>query len=323
MARKHRKPRNEGGHRDRPTRAHPSSLFRQGQPARAHRENTIRKVLGIALSSAGLVLAVGLLYQLLMKKPPQHEPSGEQKAATFVGSETCAGCHQSQAQSWRGSHHRHAMDHATEQSVLGDFSNASVEYFGVRSRFFRSGNKFLVETDDAAGKLATFEIKYTFGLEPLQQYLIEFPDGRLQALSIAWDSRTREAGGQRWFHLYPNEEIRHDNVLHWTKLNQNWNFMCAECHSTGVRKKYDVDADRFATTFAEISIGCEGCHGQGSAHVAWARRADKPNAGSQAVGLHSLLFIPPPWSYDLDVPPASSNQSRNAISCGSVARALG
>ncbi len=116
-----------------------------------------------------------------------------------------------------------------------------------------------------------FDIKYTFGVDPLQQYLVEFPDGRLQALSIAWDSRPKEKGGQRWFHLYPDEHIRHDDVLHWTRLSQNWNFMCAECHSTGVRKNYDAANDRFATTWAEISVGCEACHGQGSRHVAWAR----------------------------------------------------
>jgi predicted CXXCH cytochrome family protein len=209
-------------------------------------------------------------------------------AATFVGSETCAGCHQAQAQLWRGSQHKHAMDHATDKSVLGDFNDASFDYFGVRSRFFRKDGKFLVETDGPDGKLATFEVKYTFGVEPLQQYLIEFPDGRVQALSIAWDSRPKDKGGQRWFHLYPNEEIKHDDVLHWTKLNQNWNFMCAECHSTGVRKNYDASTDRFATGFAEISVGCEACHGQGSRHVAWARgreswwpfgKSDDPNKG--------------------------------------------
>ena len=118
-----------------------------------------------------------------------------------------------------------------------------------------------------------FEVKYTFGVDPLQQYLVEFPDGRLQALSIAWDSRPKDKGGQRWFHLYPDEEIKHDDVLHWTRLNQNWNFMCAECHSTGVRKNYDAATNRFATTFAEINVGCEACHGPGSRHVGWAQRA--------------------------------------------------
>jgi len=159
--------------------------------------------------------------------------------------------------------------------VLGNFADATFDYFGVKSRFFRKGGKFFVETDGSDGKLAIFEIKYTFGVDPLQQYLVEFPDGRLQSLSIAWDSRPKDKGGQRWFHLYPKEEIRHDDVLHWTKLNQNWNFMCSECHSTGVRKNYDAANDRFATTFAEISVGCEACHGQGSRHVGWAQNKNR------------------------------------------------
>jgi len=189
----------------------------------------------------------------------------------FVGSETCASCHRAEADLWRNSQHKQAMDHATDKSVLGDFNDAHFEYYDVRSRFFRRDGKFFVETDDPDGKLATFEIKYTFGIDPLQQYLIEFPGGRIQALSIAWDARPKDQGGQRWFHLYPNENIRHDDPLHWTKLDQNWNFMCAECHSTGLHKNYDATNDRYATAWAEISVGCEACHGQGSDHVAWAR----------------------------------------------------
>jgi len=211
--------------------------------------------------------------------------AAEPQPLAYVGSEVCAGCHQEEARFWRGSHHERAMDHATEKTVLGDFSGATFEHFGVESRFFRRDGKFMVETDGPDGKPAEFEIKYTFGISPLQQYLIEFPDGRLQALPIAWDSRAKQEGGQRWFHLYPDEKVDHNDVLHWTRLNQNWNFMCAECHSTGVKKNYDAQTDAFATTFSEISVGCETCHGQGSAHVAWARAhpnwsaADKGDMG--------------------------------------------
>jgi hypothetical protein len=224
-------------------------------------------------AAAVIVVSAGLAFQFL-NGDTRHDVSGGAPAvaaATFVGSEVCAGCHQAQAQLWRASQHAHAMDHANNRSVLGDFNDASFDYYGVRSRFFRKDGKFFVETDGPDGKPASFEVKYTFGVDPLQQYLIEFPDGRLQALSLAWDSRPKEQDGQRWFHLYPSEDIKHDDVLHWTKLNQNWNFMCAGCHSTGVRKNYDAAKDRFATSFAEISVGCEACHGQGSRHVAWAR----------------------------------------------------
>jgi hypothetical protein len=221
-----------------------------------------------AAIAAVIVVAVGLSYQLLNGSSRTAPGSS---VATFIGSETCAGCHQAEAKLWRPSQHKLAMQHATENSVLGDFADASFDYYGTRSRFFRKDGKFFVETDGPDGKLAVFEVKYTFGVDPLQQYLVEFPDGRIQALSIAWDSRPADKGGQRWFHLYPNEEIKHDDVLHWTKLNQNWNFMCAECHSTGVRKNYDAANDRFATRWAEISVGCEACHGEGSRHVGWVR----------------------------------------------------
>jgi hypothetical protein len=193
-----------------------------------------RKVWIVAALAAVVVIAVAVADQLGLGDQLFNRwftlgvvPS----AATFVGSDACAGCHQAEVERWRSSQHKRAMDHATEKSVRGDFNDAGFDYYGVRSRFFRKDGKFFVETDGPDGTLATFEIKYTFGVDPLQQYLVEFPDGRLQALSIAWDTRPKDAGGQRWFHLYPNEGIKHDDILHWTKLNQNWNFMCAECHS--------------------------------------------------------------------------------------------
>jgi Cytochrome c554 and c-prime len=231
-----------------------------------------RKIWMMASVAAVVVVAVGVGFQVLSG---DDRKAFDVSIATFVGSDTCAGCHQSEALLWRGSHHKQAMDHATETLVLGDFNNASFDHYGVNSRFFRKDGKFLVDTDGADGKLATFEVKYTFGVDPLQQYLIEFPDGRVQALSIAWDSRPKEQGGQHWFHLYPNEEIKYDDILHWTKLNQNWNYMCAECHSTGLRKNYDAASDRYATTFAEINVGCEACHGAGSRHVGWAQERQR------------------------------------------------
>jgi predicted CXXCH cytochrome family protein len=239
-----------------------------------HERALSRRKLFLAVLGAGALLFVGgASFQLLTYdiREARRAVSADPPRATFVGSETCAGCHRDETRLWRSSQHRHAMDHATDKTVLGDFSGVTFDYHGVRSRFFRKDGKFLVETDGPDGKLAAFEVKYTFGIDPLQQYLIEFPDGRVQALSLAWDTRSKQSGGQRWFHLYPNEEIRHDDVLHWTKLNQNWNFMCAECHSTGVHKNYDANTDRFATTFAEISVGCEACHGEGSRHLEWAR----------------------------------------------------
>jgi tetratricopeptide (TPR) repeat protein len=243
----------------------------QGLPPGGAAGRSSKRRIWIAVSVvAVIVVAIGLGFRFLHGGGSAGNAPGA-SVASFVGSETCAGCHQEQAQLWRPSQHKLAMQHATDKSVLGDFNDAAFDYYGVHSRFFRKDGKFLVETDGPDGMPATFEVKYTFGVDPLQQYLVELPDGRIQALSLAWDSRPKDQGGRRWFHLYPNEEIKHDDVLHWTRLNQNWNFMCAECHSTGVHKNYDAAADRFATSWAEISVGCEACHGQGSKHVDWVR----------------------------------------------------
>ncbi len=164
------------------------------------------------------------------------------------------------------------MQEATEDTVLGDFGDARLTHFGVTSSFYRKDGKFMVRTEGVDGELQDFEVKYTFGVDPLQQYLIEFPGGRLQALGLAWDTRMKAQGGQRWFHLYPDEKIAHDDELHWTRSSQNWNSMCAECHSTNLQKNYDPGAKRFATTWSEIDVSCEACHGPGSDHVVWAEK---------------------------------------------------
>jgi len=188
----------------------------------------------------------------------------------YVGSSTCAGCHTREYEAWTTSHHSKAMQLAEPGRVLGDFDDVRVEFEGQTTRFFRQGDRFMVTTDGPDGELHDFEVKYTFGVEPLQQYLVELPDGRVQALPIAWDSRPKDEGGQRWFHLYPGERIDQTDELHWTGRQQNWNFMCADCHSTGVRKGYDATRDRFRTTWAEMNVACEACHGPGSRHVEWA-----------------------------------------------------
>jgi tetratricopeptide (TPR) repeat protein len=162
------------------------------------------------------------------------------------------------------------MQEASEGAVLGDFAGARFEYAGITSTFFRREGRFFVNTDGPNGKLQDYEIKYTFGLDPLQQYLIELPGGRLQALSLAWDTHPKAAGGQRWFHLYPRERIRHDDELHWTKPAQNWNYMCAECHATGLERNFDPSTRAYATRWERLDVGCEACHGPGSRHIEWA-----------------------------------------------------
>jgi predicted CXXCH cytochrome family protein len=265
----------------------------------------------IVTTIAILVLAAGALWFLAGERPASdHEKpgEGEERAdpmaspATYVGREVCAECHQREHDLWTDSHHDLAMQVANETTVLGNFNNATITHFGVTSTFYSRGGKFFVRTDGPHGTLEEYEVLYTFGVAPLQQYLVELPGGRYQALSLAWDSRPKGRGGQRWFHLYPLEKIAHDDALHWTGRNQNWNFMCADCHSTNLQKKYDLKQDEYLTSWSEIDVSCEACHGPGSRHSQWAKERDS-RIETEQPGSNGLLVQlrerePPIWAPD-------------------------
>lgn len=176
----------------------------------------------------------------------------------FVGGETCQNCHTSESYAWLGSHHNDAMKEADSASVRGNFNNVEFIHNGEQFRFYKEGNNYFVEADGAQ-----FPVLYTFGWEPLQQYLIDFGKGKLQALNIAWDTEKEE-----WFALNPNEDLKHGDWLHWTGGAMNWNNMCADCHSTNLKQNYFAQADSFHTTWTDINVSCESCHGPGASHVA-------------------------------------------------------
>lgn len=236
---------------------------------------------GLLVCASTIVMYVSILgcnpapEPAMLSSVPSSPKVAETLHTDFVGRNRCMECHELQHELWLDSHHDLAMQVVTQDSVLGEFTGSTFTKDGVTSRFFKEGDKFLVETDNAEGELETFEVAYTFGVDPLQQYLIEFPDGRLQVLGICWDTRPVSEGGQRWFHLYGDEPVPHDDILHWTGNYQNWNFMCAECHSTDLKKRYDLASDTFKTTWSEIDVSCEACHGAGKQHVDWANAQEK------------------------------------------------
>jgi tetratricopeptide (TPR) repeat protein len=228
-----------------------------------------RRALGLA--AAGLVL-LALAVVLLLPPPMQGTATGP-APLDYVGVRACQECHPEQVDRWRGSHHDLAIQKPDARTVLGDFSGRRFEHQGVTTRFFTRDGDYMVHTDGPDGRLADFRVAYVFGVTPLEQYLVELPGGRLQALGIAWDSRPARDGGQRFFHLYPGEKVDHADVLHWTQPSQNWNSQCAECHSTNLRKGFIAAEKRFETTFSELNVACEACHGPGSRHVEWGKAA--------------------------------------------------
>lgn len=182
--------------------------------------------------------------------------------ADFMGSESCRECHNEQFNKWEGSHHDKAMQLANRATVLAKFEGENFKSQGVTSRFFQKDNEFYVNTEGPDGKYHDYKIVYTFGLTPLQQYIVQFPNGRYQCLSTAWDTQKN-----KWFNLYPDFKVVHSEWLHWTNGAMNWNNMCSNCHSTNVRQNYNPTNGGYDTKYSLINVSCEACHGPGKQHV--------------------------------------------------------
>ena len=250
------------------------------------RLNAIR----LAAAAAAVAMAVVLVVALSKIGPTATTPTPAiALAASFVGSQTCGGCHKAETADWRSSHHALAMQSAGDASVLGRFDGETFGHGGGESVFSKKGQSYFIRTEGPEGRPADFAVKYAFGISPLQQYLLELPGGRLQAFGVAWDARLAAQGGQRWFDLYENQKPVAGDPLHWTGVDQNWNYQCAWCHATNLKKNYDAASKSFHTQWTEIGVGCEACHGPGSNHVAWARQGAAPASAPNGLGFAAAL----------------------------------
>jgi len=229
-----------------------------------------RRPIVLLLTLPAIVVAAVLLADWWLCLPADATARYLGRPQNETSQKECGRCHQKEMELWQGSDHDRAMELATPETVLGDFDDRQFThqgtganaFQGVTSKMFRRGDKFFITTDGHTGAMETFPIKYTFGYRPLQQYLVDFPRGRVQCLPITWNTHRKH-----WYHLYPDEAVPFDDVLHWTRPLQNWNYMCAECHSTNLQKNYDLETDTYHTTWSEIDVSCETCHGPGSLHV--------------------------------------------------------
>jgi len=221
----------------------------------------------IAGLAATVVIVLSFPLSLIMNRNAGQD---DQTTVVFTGGKACIECHQKEYRLWKGSDHEKAMSIAADSTVLGDFNNAEFIFNGRTSKFYRRDGKFFVFTEGIGGVMTEFEVTHTFGVRPLQQYLIPFGNGRYQCLPIAWNTSEK-----KWFHMagmvYKPGDLKPESWLYWTNQAQNWNSMCAECHSTNLQKNFDPATKSYITTWSDINVNCEACHGPGSAHIEWAR----------------------------------------------------
>ena len=209
--------------------------------------------------------------------------------ASFVGTASCIECHKQEYELWQNSHHDQAMKIADSTTILADFNNTTFTHKGVKSSFFKRAGDYYVNAQGEDGNYTDYKIVYTFGYTPLQQYIVKFPNGEYNCLLTAWDTLEK-----KWFHLQPDLDLELDEWINWSGGSQRWNTMCADCHSTNLQKNYDESAGVFNTTFSEINVACEACHGPSSAHVSYFKEQEENEANG---------VLPPEMYMGGSVPP--------------------
>jgi len=203
-----------------------------------------------------------IVFLVLLSCHDKNIDAGHTKTNPFAGSQTCRQCHAKEYTDWKGSDHDLAMQKATANSVLADFNHTHFSSKGIDYKFFKKGENFYVHTEDKDGTYKDFKITHTFGVRPLQQYLVEYEKGRKQCLTVAWDVENKT-----WFDVQPLDSVHYGDWMHWTGGSMTWNNMCADCHSTDLHKNYNPETDTYHTTYSEIDVSCEACHGPARHHV--------------------------------------------------------
>jgi len=230
-------------------------------------------------------------------KYPNRDLSNNVSTADFVGSNACAGCHQSIYKKWTSSTHGNAGGDIELAKVIGDFDGIPRKYKDAVVTPFRKdgGYYFRLETEF----LPTQEYKVSAVVGGgfmtgggTQTYFTEFSDGTIRFLPFDFHKESGqwfgETGGKEgWLPISEDREI--DKILevfptralgfHSDKRN------CQECHGSQIEVKYQANAGT-NTQYKSLTINCESCHGAGREHISKVSLPDwkgKPDIGMVAL----------------------------------------
>ncbi len=182
--------------------------------------------------------------------------------AEYVGSDSCAGCHNAQHSGWSQTMHPFMVQNVEKNpGAITDYTRELME----PELADWENSEFTTIGGDNEGKRLTSldELVYTVGSEWKQRGLI----------------RTEHGFNFVQFQANP-EWVSADGEVTPARLNaygggRQYEDRCLACHSTGfdydemvANKDRRGDADYYFEDFvAELGVGCEACHGPASEHV--------------------------------------------------------
>jgi predicted CXXCH cytochrome family protein len=210
------------------------------------------------LSTKSLFAVAVLLLATVVAYAQSYAPAPPPNA--YVGSQACQRCHDGEYDSWRKTLHVQMTKPIGEARVEGDFRpHTHVEQNGRAYTMESKDGRYYVSIAHDGRPAEKFQVDYTLGANRFQGYLSKLPDGRIYVLPIFWHNESK-----RWLDWkeiapvpdHPTEDLR-----------QIWNITCVNCHATNLARNYNPKTRTYATTWTEMGVGCEACHGPGAEHV--------------------------------------------------------
>ena len=178
----------------------------------------------------------------------------------FLGSPACERCHQDDYAQWQRSLHIRMTKPIAEAAVVGDFTpGGTFSDHGRSYEFGRKDGKPWVKVTAGGTPAQIYAVDYALGFKRYQGYLSTLPDGRIYVLPVFWHLASRR--WVDWKETTPVPDGAHD-------FKQIWNVNCFNCHGTNLAQGYQPATKTYKSSWTEMGIGCEACHGPGRAHVA-------------------------------------------------------
>jgi tetratricopeptide (TPR) repeat protein len=193
-------------------------------------------------------------------------PPDDAVHAEYAGSSSCLECHQAAYTGWMDSNHGLAEREYRKDLDEKAFSPKQTLRHGKdeSETFLDAQGVATILTRGLGNQRRAYPVVRIIGNNPLRQFLVPAPGNRLQTCDVSYDPHKNEL-----FDVYGEEERNPGDWGAWTGQGMNWNAMCAACHNTRLRKNYDPQTNSYHTKMAEMSVGCESCHGPMKDHVQW------------------------------------------------------
>lgn len=168
----------------------------------------------------------------------------------------CATCHAQAHEQWLLSQHARANRRVDASLDSPAFQpERKLVHGSFVTTMSKAGSNFVFAVSFSNRPAETYVAKAVIGIEPLRQYLVEVPGGRLQTMDVSYDPRSND-----WFNAQGDENRQPYEWGHWRNRSMTWNVQCAFCHMTGLQKNYVISNDSYRTTWKAMGISCVQCH---------------------------------------------------------------